>query len=118
RSYKRENNRLTEKQVDYGIIDPASYGGIQLGKDERLKLAIRRDTTPDRSKIKYWVVINGTEVALDVSEKKLTSNDLRSRQKNKLRCGFFTQASLGVKGSVEVERVRLVYDSGLGGRKR
>ncbi|MDC1142201.1 hypothetical protein OAU50_03850 [Planctomycetota bacterium] len=118
RTYKRENNQLTEKQGDYGIIDPASYGGLPLGKDERLKLAIRRDTTPDKSKLRYWVVINGTEVALDVTEKKLTSHDLRSRDKYKLRCGFFTQASTGVKGSVEIERVRLIYDGGLGGRKK
>lgn len=120
RSYERKGKRLVEKQGDYGIIDPAYYGGVSLGKDERLRLAIRRATSADNHKMDYFVVINGSEVAIDITDKKLNSNDLATskRQKHKLRCGFYTQAPAGIKGSVEIERVKLVYDGGLGGRKR
>ncbi|MCF6228323.1 MAG: hypothetical protein L3J82_06620, partial [Planctomycetes bacterium] len=118
REYKRDRDeRLTEKQKDYGIINPDDYGGLMLGKDQALTLAIRRGMKD--SKLAYWAVINGFEVELNVTVNKLLKKgDLNSISRYKLRCGFYTQAMMGVKGSVEIEEVNLVYDGGLGGKKK
>lgn len=115
RRFRFDNAAKPEEQKDYVLIDVRSYGGIPLNKDETLSLALRRQLSQDLSSVEYWAVINGYEVKLNITLGDLTSQDIKQGQ-FKQRCGFFVQAVKGVKGTVQVRRVRFVYDSGLGGK--
>ncbi|MCL4730475.1 MAG: hypothetical protein KJ044_08595, partial [Planctomycetes bacterium] len=115
RRFRLDNAARPEEQKDYGLIDVRSYGGIPLNKDEKLTLALRRQLSDDLSYVEYFAVINGYEVKLNVTLGDLTAQDIKEGP-FKQRCGFFVQAVAGVKGTVQVRRVRFVYDSGLGGK--
>lgn len=115
RRFRFDNAAKPEEQKDYALIDVRSYGGIPLNKDERLTLALRRQLSEDLSEVEYFAVINGYEVKLAVTLGDLTAHDMKGGQ-FKQRCGFFVQAVAGVKATVQVRRVRFVYDSGLGGK--
>ncbi|MBX3475710.1 MAG: hypothetical protein KF754_15170 [Planctomycetes bacterium] len=115
RRFRLDNAAKPEEQKDYALIDVRSYGGIPLNKDEKLTLALRRQLSTDLSAIEYWAVINGYEVKLNVTIGDLTSQDVKQSQ-FKQRCAFFAQAVAGVKATVQVRRVRFIYDSGLGGK--
>lgn len=115
RRFRLDNAAKPEEQKDYTLIDVRSYGGIPLNKDEKLTLALRRQLSDDLSQVDYFAVINGYEVKLAVTLGELTSQDVKDGQ-FKQRCGFYVQAVAGVKGTVQVRRVKFVYDSGLGGK--
>ncbi len=115
RRFKFDNAAKPEEVKDYGLIDVRSYGGLPLNKNEKLTLALRRQLSDDMSAMEWVAVINGFEVKLNVTVSELTAQDLKQGQ-YKLRCGFYTQAVAGVKGTVQVRRVKCVYDSGLSGK--
>jgi len=115
RRFKLDNASKPEEQVDYALVDVRSYGGIPLNKDEKLTLALRRQRSDDDSMIEYFAVINGYQVKLAITMAELNSDDLKQGQ-FKQRCGFYAQAVAKVKASVQVRRVKFVYDSGLGGK--
>ncbi|MBZ0135449.1 MAG: hypothetical protein K8I27_03620 [Planctomycetes bacterium] len=112
RSYDVDKAGAPETLKTRGEINVADYGGVPLKSGDTLKLAIRRQLSANRSSIEYIAVINDFyEVELPVKLDDLTKNDF-SQGRAVVHCGFFTRAMVGVRGVVEVESVRFIYDSG------
>jgi hypothetical protein len=112
RKYDLDNKSDVEKRVDYGLVDISQYGGVPLNADDALTLSIRREYSKDRSDVNYIAIINGWEVRLPITLDELTRVDF-NQGRYAVHCGFFTRALTGVKGTVEVDRVKFIYDSGL-----
>jgi tetratricopeptide (TPR) repeat protein len=119
RKYDVDATSRVESRLNFGVIDVADYGGVPLKPGERLSLAIRRQRSRDLSDLEYVAIINGYEVRLPISVNatgvgtdELTDTQFSSSYA--LHCGFFTRAGVDIKGTVEVEEARFIYDSGLG----
>ncbi|MEZ5993321.1 MAG: tetratricopeptide repeat protein [Planctomycetota bacterium] len=122
--YDLENRNEKDKRMEYGLIDVSLYGTVPLDPDQKLTLALRRQLSQDRSEVEYWAVINGYEVRLPVNKDKDSKKHIDELNKvdfnqgrYAITCGFFTRALLGGKATVEVERVKFIYDGGLDRKK-
>ncbi|MCA8914225.1 MAG: hypothetical protein KDB90_02345 [Planctomycetes bacterium] len=111
RKYDMDDKNQVEKRVGYGLVDISLYGGVPLNPEDRLTLSIRRQLSNDHSDIEYIAIINGWETKLPVELDELTRVDF-NQSRYAVHCGFFTRALTGVKGTVEVDRAKFIYDSG------
>jgi tetratricopeptide (TPR) repeat protein len=117
RSFDINNKDNPDKERARGIIDISSYGGVPLKAGDRVKLAIRRQLSPNRGAVEYVGIINDFyEIRIPVELDELTKNDF-NLARGAVHCGLFTRAFVGVKGVVEVESTRFIYDSGLAGKR-
>jgi hypothetical protein len=116
RKYDMDDKSNIEKRVDYGLVDVSQYGGVPLNPEDRLTLSIRRQYSKDRSDIDYIAIVNGWETRLPIDLDELTRVDF-NQGRYAVHCGFFTRALTGVKGTVELDRVKFIYDSGLSKKK-
>lgn len=112
------NKDTPEKLEASGFIEPEKYGGLPLSPNGSLTIALRRQLASDSSKVEFVAVINGYENVIPIENpKELTRKDF-STKSVLLQCGAFLVVPEGVKAEYSIERVRFVYDSGLGGKKR
>lgn len=116
RRFKLEDKDRQEEPKDSGTIDVNQYGGIPLQADDRLTLTLRRKLTANLSDVEYYAVINGYEIKLTVTLDDLTKKDFNN-QALSMNCGFFTHGFRGATGAMEVERVKFIFDGGLGRAK-
>jgi tetratricopeptide (TPR) repeat protein len=122
RKYDLEDRTQIEKRLTYGLVDVADYGGVPLKPNDKLTLSLRRQLSKDLSDVDYVGIINGYEVKLPIIPDKdkvpagiseLTNVDF-NQSRYAVHCGFFTRALTGVKGTVEVESAKFIFDGGLG----
>jgi hypothetical protein len=118
--YDIGNRDRPDEVKDSGVIDLELYGNVPLDPKAKLKLTLRRQLSPDESEVIYIAVINDYELRLPINQKadKDTHiSDLEKRDFNQgrfsINCGFFTRAVQGTRATIEVERVKFVYDGGL-----
>lgn len=113
RTYDIDDNAKPETLKESGVIAIDQYGGVPLRTDDSLTLAIRRQLSSNRSSVEYIAIINGFyEVLLPVKDNELTKANDFNTGRAVIHCGFFTRAGNGIRGTVEVERVKFIYDSG------
>lgn len=122
--YDLDNRDEKDKLMEFGIIDVSEYGNVPLDPEQKLTLSLRRQVSSDKSDVEYWAVINGYEVRLPVNRDKDKKKHIEELNKtdfnvgrNAILCGFFTRAYKDGKASIEVERVKFIYDSNLAGKK-
>ena len=100
-------------------ISVDEYGGVPLKSGDKITLTIRRQLSSNRSSIEYIAIINDFyEIELPVKLDELTKANDFTTGRAVIHCGFFTRAMRGVKGAVEVESTKFVYDSGFTRRKK
>lgn len=102
------------------MVDVSEYGSVPLDPNQPLHLGLRRQPTPDGSELRYIALINGYEVTLPINTDEDVKKHISELEKvdfnqgrYAVNCGFFTRALAGGKATIEVERVKFVYDSGL-----
>src|SRR5690606_31561641 len=114
RKFQIDNQDVPEAQVNYGYIDVADYGGVPLNGSSAPRLGIRRQLADDGSELRYFVVINGHQVPIRLQEgDPMLRNDIKNTAL-KAACGFFAVAAANTQASTEIERVRFIFDGGLG----
>lgn len=118
RTYDVDDNSTPETLKENGTISVEDYGGVPLRSSDALTLAIRRQLSSNRSSIEYIAVINGFyEVLLPVKQDELTKANDFTTGRAVVHAGFFTRAGTGIRGVIEVESAKFVYDSGFVRRK-
>lgn len=114
RRFRLDDQANQEEVVAGDLIDIRKYNG-PLEKDAPLTLALIRRMKPDRSKVEFFAVINGYEVALPFPDAldDIKRNDVEDKSLQ-IDCGFFVVGLTGTSGEMTVESAEFVFDSGLG----
>ncbi|MCC7507916.1 MAG: hypothetical protein IT464_00905 [Planctomycetes bacterium] len=118
REFKTDNAAEPEKRKQFGYVDVGDYGGVPLNLEQPLVLGIRRQLADDGSDVQYFALINGFEVKLPMDRTDaMARNDFKNNDLE-ATAGFYVNAFRGSQASVEIERVKFIFDSGLGERRR
>ena len=114
RRFRLDDQANQEEVVAGDLIDIRKYNG-PLEKDAPLTLALIRRMKPDRSKVEFFAVINGYEIALPFPDAldDIKRNDVEDKSLQ-IDCGFFVVGLTGTSGEMTVESAEFVFDSGLG----
>jgi hypothetical protein len=117
RKFQHDNQAEPEARIDFGFVDVGDYGGVPLNAEDGLKLGIRRQLAEDGSRVRYFAIINGHEVALPLQNSDpMATNDIK-KTSLKAACGFYAITSAGTKAETQIESVRFIFDSGLGEKR-